>query len=849
MKRKQIIVITLLLCILSVTPVYADSYGSWVRGKDSGPIASGITPFSNGATSFEYGKDLPDPDEEKGDSWEVRLSTALVHMGLSVSKAMKSGDIDASVTGVIMSHLTNGTGTSFFVFDLTDTNIYGIIAATIYAALRTLVLGFLFIFVLSKLIFTLYEGDIHGLADMKEVIYSAVLTMLLLFIMPQIVDWVCVARDSVAAFLYSRVVDLSGGATDADSAILGVQGLEVPYYNMWADNRSVMNAFIFLMVVVMVPLIYIFSYFKIAIQQVILFGLYPVFALLGYGDSSLNGKWAVHFFSNAFVPTLDMALMFIPALVSIKMSDAGLNDGFLKAVIIVACFVSVVPVRNQILAILGNGFGVRNSVAGAVALGAAAIGGLTAAGKAISAATHSISPKVEAAPEKSEADNNLESHMAKLDSLDDKKEKNDEKLPRSSDQQTEPLKLDEVPEMNKSDKEEAADILTGADNKQIPEVAEERAQAEQEAENANAMLTDKQDLTLSDDNDTAEPVSFFVSTTDSEEDDDKVYPDPVSSSPELYEPAAAPEDNISDISDDLSERISNNVRSDIPESSERLQSSIVTPEDIRTRAEVAGTDKSSPADKRAASVVKSSTRKDLDTNIKRLANLETFGNLRHAESELKSSINLEKNNMFAAQKTIDMNTAKLKELQSSSAPAAQREIEQLTKSNEINNKTIKNSAAIISAKTDEREAIHSQIEQCADIEQGFAGSGKVYSTPESFVKDLERNAKLEQIEKYKSFNPVAERSYMTSQERLEAERKAALMKAGGAALGAAGGLVATGAAMMALSVAGEDAMQEGADQIKNYVDRRVSRPYNNHFYGKSFEREESKSVSARARGL
>jgi len=167
---------------------------------------------------------------------------------------------------------------------------------------------------------------------------------------------------------------------------------------------------------------------------------------------------------------------------------------------------------------------------------------------------------VEAAPEKSEADNNLESHMAKLDSLDDKKEKNDEKLPRSSDQQTEPLKLDEVPEMNKSDKEEAADILTGADNKQTPEAAEERAQAEQEAENANAMLTDKQDLTLSDDNDTAEPVSFFVSTTDSEEDDDKVYPDPVSSSPELYEPAAAPEDNISDISDDLSERISNNDR-------------------------------------------------------------------------------------------------------------------------------------------------------------------------------------------------------------------------------------------------------------------------------------------------
>ena len=428
------IVMVLVFCCFCLPAVsaYAEGYESWVRDKESGPPDAGEEPEEAVTALPSRGKtdlnDVPDPSEDEIGKVQQMFSENLMDVFVSMSYMLKKGKADMSATGIIMSHVTSSDGTSFFVFDLTDTNIYGIVGATIYVALRTLALGFLFIFILGKLIVTLYESDVRGMADMKAVMLSGLITMILMFIMPQIVDWVCVARNSIAKFLYAKLTtaelgtvvthkygDAAPGLNVYDmlhpkaGTLVNLSGMEKEYYQLWADHKSILNAIVYFMAAVLVPLVYAFSYIKIAIQQTVMFGMYPAFALLGVRDKNINGKWAAHFFCNVFVPTIDLALLFIPGVIVAAIDEGDLVGVLLKALITSACFLSVVPVRNRILSMLGNSFGIAPNMAGAIALGAAVGKGLGnifgGAGEALGAL--GSSPSGGGAPSKDEADKTM----------------------------------------------------------------------------------------------------------------------------------------------------------------------------------------------------------------------------------------------------------------------------------------------------------------------------------------------------------------------------------------------------------------------------------------------------------
>jgi|GEM_PF-4605355 len=827
-KRILFIFVLVSMILLNSMPIYADTFESWIRNKDSGYThAPGgtVKPLPSGAVVHGVAGGVPSAKDDTNDSFETRFSTWLVKLGAGISEEMKDGAIDGSATGIVMAHLT--TGNSFFVFDLTDTNIYGIIGATIYAALRTLVLAFLFIFVLCRLIMTLYEGDIHGLASLKEVLYSALLTMILMFIMPQIVDWVCTARDAVATSLYTKILAISGGEGDAQAKMLNVQGLELVYYNMWAANRSTGNAIIYLMVTVIVPLVYVVSYFKIAIQQTMLFGMYPAFALLGLGDSSLNGKWAVHFFSNAFVPTLDMVLMFIPALVSMAMAEAGMEDGFLKALIIMACFVSIVPVRNQIIAMLGNSFGVRPSIGGALALGAAAIGGIKALSGSVAAATQGgRSNSSDSAAAKSETEPTMEEKRKDLQDV----PQADENAKKTKDPR-EFGKLDDIPSKEDDGTRENYEGLMASngidDDSNGDPLPREVSGAIDEADHFNISAEDKKEIDDFFDNNRDQRQDILLSPDEkslerSETENSLFHTETPDQAPALYEAASSDVTDKVPESNPMDDKVVPEIATDIPSKAETIKAATVQPGDIKARASAYATgERTKPAEEsRAARVLSSSKPEKLDENTKRLANLETMANLRHEDNILRDSISSYRAEIVTSSNVIQQNDKKIAALSGSSDPAVQRQIETLQASTEEHNNIISKANARMRQAQDVREAIQAQLSNTATVEDNYAGNNKPYSSPEGFAKAVETDKRKEEIRNLKDFSGVQSSGFLSDSDRIKYERQLDLGRAGRYAIGAAGGLAATGAAMIALSVAGEEAMEQGSRQIGQYYERK-----------------------------
>lgn len=840
-------------------------YESWVRNKDSGYThAPGgtVKPLPSGAVAHGVAGGVPSAKDDTNDSFETRFSTWLVKLGSQISEEMKDGSIDASATGVVMAHLT--TGNSFFVFDLTDTNIYGIIGATIYAALRTLVLAFLFIYVLIRLIITLYEGDIHGLASLKEVLYSALLTMILLFIMPQIVDWVCTARDAVATSLYTKILAISGGEGDAQAKMLNVQGLELVYYNMWAANRSTGNAIIYLMVTVIVPLVYIVSYFKIAIQQTMLFGMYPAFALLGFGDSSLNGKWAVHFFSNAFVPTLDMVLMFIPALVSMAMAEAGMEDGFLKALIIMACFVSIVPVRNQILSMLGNSFGVSPSIGGALALGAAAIGGLVAMGKGAASLGSTIASNggggSDSSVQTKESDRSMEEMSRKADAPVEGSAR--QKEAEQADKGIGPDgHVKDIP--NRSDEQsstaEAQSIMNGDNDSSNSETKEVLSREEENAAQAAAMVNDKLDLGdgVQSEKELAVQSEKELAGADSGSRGAAITPDEVAPNEGVYEaPAGVGEGSYPPEANPMQADVDRSIYNDVPGgevTKDDIQKRAMEKEAEASSAKSSGTEGSSSGKmngktgteeelSRAAAVTKASNRMDklsnsgskyTDFNQRRLANLENMGAMQKQSATYERTIATSTATITNSNNAIQMNDRKIARLTAADPNKNAAEISRLQTENERHENAIKTASQTIQDTTVAKSKIDAGIVSSRAREEQFAKAfattgmsvgTTAYSNADDFAKDLQHSQRKAEIASLKNYSGADVKGFLTPEQRKQYERKEAMTSVGseiGRIAGMAAGMGAMGLAYGVMSVGGEDAQR----QILSLHEKKMSRGF------------------------
>ncbi len=399
---------------LLTPPESENTYDSWIRHDgDEVETMSELGGAGSDVTAADVENTEPDATEK-------RVGKLFIGIGDAVNHMFKGSGIDASVTGIIAGRLVNGI--NYFVFDLTDQNVYGIIGAVIYQTLRSMALSILFIMILIQIIRSLFTGDVRGLTEFKKTIYSAVLAVVLMFIMPQIIDWLCEVRDVMMKGLFTAVCSFTGAGS---SDLVDTLSLESAYRTTWESHPTFVNAFIYLLVCCL-PFTYLIGYVKIALEQIISFGVFPIFACLSMSDKNALKEWSSVSVINLFVPTLDLTLLMVPTilvqyLAGISSSDTGFL--YIRAVIVTTALYAVIPLRNNILRLLGNNIGVLpgEMMGGGLGLGAKAAvagAGLLAAGLERSGGLFNSVSHDEASQQQKEAQKDIENIEKQQDSID-----------------------------------------------------------------------------------------------------------------------------------------------------------------------------------------------------------------------------------------------------------------------------------------------------------------------------------------------------------------------------------------------------------------------------------------------
>lgn len=334
--------------------------------------------------STDYGAYATYETKEETSTTEKTIAEMIANIGVSFTKAVKGtggNDIDATTLGIIMGNLAGKSKISYFKFDLQADNPYGTVSANIYKLLRTIMLTLLYIVALWSIVQTMWKsGQGKGLSELKADIYSIIIVIVLIFFMPQITDWLCHLRDYITVVMFKGMVTAGSAITDFSN------GYEDLYYKTFTNHETLGAAVIFDLFCI-IPLFFMVSYVKIALQQIILFGMFPVFAVAGVRNKSILSNWMAVFFSNIFIPAIDMVLITVPMyLITVvghlldATSSGNAKNNIIVAVIILTVQAGVIPARNQVLSLLGNAFGVVGGRGFGVigAMGAAAARGVGA---------------------------------------------------------------------------------------------------------------------------------------------------------------------------------------------------------------------------------------------------------------------------------------------------------------------------------------------------------------------------------------------------------------------------------------------------------------------------------------
>ena len=385
------------------------SFRSWVR-DDTEDTREYVGTLRN--DEEQIAKDNPGPVEKA-------LSTLMVNVATALDNALQRGKIDASTTGILLGNVmkSNSSGIPyFFVFDLTDNNMWGVLGAIVYVVIRSLMIGLLFIFVLFSLLKVMWSSQAgKDFASLKEVVYASIIAMVLLFIMPQVVDWLCNIRDALQVVIYKIITAGADGIADEYSLLNTATGsirrsgynayslhnITDNYYKLWyygpdeakiedipiwtdltglsyaPYSKSLVYGIIYT-ALCMIPFFYMGSYIKIAFEQVVLFGAFPAFCVLSVRNKQLMSNWFVTFITNIFIPVFDILIISLPLLLQRVMASNGVDTSSLVAtIILVVAMTAAIPARNKLLQMLGAGFGVPMGGKGFSALagiGAMAIG-------------------------------------------------------------------------------------------------------------------------------------------------------------------------------------------------------------------------------------------------------------------------------------------------------------------------------------------------------------------------------------------------------------------------------------------------------------------------------------------
>jgi len=349
-KNLRRIIATALLAVvittisLSSTTITASAKGSWIADNAE------YNNLYGGVYSAELGGGAPTGSSSGMDWLGEQIGTLLFGIASSLMQllATTTGDriTNFTVEGIVFGKIALPAGqNNIFGFDLTDGNYYGITGATIYAILRGFAYSGIFIMFLFTLARNLFDNSPKARDDLKEGIYGSIIAMVLMAVMPQITEMVLFGRDSLLHKIAKEMVSSGSGG----SATM-LQQIAKLYLG---DEKLI--AAILLLATMGGILFYGKDYISIALQQTILFGMFPLFNVLGTNKKKFISDWACTFFSNMAVPLIDVIILWMPY--SVMRNAVGTGSGninMIEGIVIVMMLWSSRQVRQEILKMFGN---------------------------------------------------------------------------------------------------------------------------------------------------------------------------------------------------------------------------------------------------------------------------------------------------------------------------------------------------------------------------------------------------------------------------------------------------------------------------------------------------------------
>lgn len=335
--------IMMMLCA-PMQQVYA--YGSWVTNSASDSMYGGLAAQDK----------VNEMENSEEDAHSHILLNFLIKIPDGITNALQgssNSQYNFSIDGIILGRLAAGSTVNYTGFDFGNNNPWSSIGAVIYRSLRNACLGgmmFVYLVILAKNI--VMTGE-KARTYLKEYLSTMVFMFVLIYIMPQLLDMVIYWRDTILKLVHDGLY--SSGIASASSTSIVEE-----YRNIAVNEMNTFNVLLYMGASIS-TVWYLLSYLKIAMIQAMLFGIFPLIAVLSIQNRKLIHDWFWMFIGNVMVPFFDFIILLMPIVVNNTIS----TNKILKALIKLFIIMSAIPARNAVLRLIslhsgqgiGGGFG------------------------------------------------------------------------------------------------------------------------------------------------------------------------------------------------------------------------------------------------------------------------------------------------------------------------------------------------------------------------------------------------------------------------------------------------------------------------------------------------------------
>lgn len=357
LKRKKVnfwasMFLFLLLACFPVIDAYAEEggYSSWITDTTAAPDYEEYEPDESIWTDIKT---------FAIDSITKHMAKNIMTIGVGINWIMYSGDNYGNITidGLVLGRLSDRTWSfSIAQFGLEEGNPYGVIGAQVYVILRNVIYGFFLVYACWFLITQGMQNSSKAWLTLKEGVIGIVFAFFLTYLIPQVTSAFLALRDG----LMMTVSDHFSGVNNS------VSSLGDFYIQSYLNNQdSALVIAVLYVALQFANLFFIGSYVTIAVQTALLFGIFPVIALLSLKQKKLLSDWCALFFTNLAVPLIDYILLIIPTLIS----EATGTTNYVTAIITLFVIWNIIPARTALLRLFGNATG-TNAGRGMAGIGA-----------------------------------------------------------------------------------------------------------------------------------------------------------------------------------------------------------------------------------------------------------------------------------------------------------------------------------------------------------------------------------------------------------------------------------------------------------------------------------------------